>query len=301
MKITMKKIAEDLNISKMTVSRYFNGGYVSNENKIKIEEYTKKYNYTPNMLARNLKQKSNIIGFITPKIDSRTLSKVIEGIIEEAQKIDFRVLIYVTKYNSKEEIQAFNELKSLNAVGIIAIATPNILSSKDVLETEGLVVLGSVAETKGNIYYPEDEAILDIINKNKFSKIVYVDSKEILFVRFEIVKKEIEKLEGLNFAHTYIEDISHVTLNKDTLYICATDNIAYKLYRIIKKTEFAIGSDIGVVGYGDYDSNDLVDPPLSSVSYPYNDAGKLAAKMIIEDDFRIEKMSKQLMLRESFK
>ncbi len=103
MKITMKKIAEDLNISKMTVSRYFNGGYVSNENKAKIEEYTKKYNYTPNMLARNLKYKSNIIGFITPRIDSKTSSKVIAGIIEEIQKIDFRVLIYVTKYNSDYE------------------------------------------------------------------------------------------------------------------------------------------------------------------------------------------------------
>lgn len=49
-KMTMADISKQLGISKMTVSRYFNGGYVSEENRVKIDAIVKENHYTPNKL-----------------------------------------------------------------------------------------------------------------------------------------------------------------------------------------------------------------------------------------------------------
>ncbi len=45
-KMTMADISKQLGISKMTVSRYFNGGYVSEENRLKIDAIVKENHYT---------------------------------------------------------------------------------------------------------------------------------------------------------------------------------------------------------------------------------------------------------------
>ena len=53
-KITMADIAQLAGVTKSTVSRYFNGGYVRQETREKIQEVIKKYNYTPNTFAPSL-------------------------------------------------------------------------------------------------------------------------------------------------------------------------------------------------------------------------------------------------------
>ena len=51
----MADIAKVAGVSKTTVSRYFNGGYVKEETRQKIEKIVKEYDYEPNVLAANLK------------------------------------------------------------------------------------------------------------------------------------------------------------------------------------------------------------------------------------------------------
>ena len=79
-KITMKEIAELCNVTKTTISRYFNGGYVKKETRDKISKVIKKYNYEPNTFARLKAKQSYMIGIITPAIDSIVASRVLTGL-----------------------------------------------------------------------------------------------------------------------------------------------------------------------------------------------------------------------------
>ena len=52
---------------KSTVSRYLNGGYVSDKTKLKIEGIIQETNFSPNTFAQSLKAKTtNLIGVIIP-------------------------------------------------------------------------------------------------------------------------------------------------------------------------------------------------------------------------------------------
>lgn len=70
--ITIRQIAQEAGVSKSTVSRYLNDGYVSEETAEKIKLVIEKYNYVPNEFARTLKSdKSNFIGVIIPELIPR--------------------------------------------------------------------------------------------------------------------------------------------------------------------------------------------------------------------------------------
>lgn len=59
-KITMKEIAEIAGVTKTTISRYFNGGYLKEETKKRIRAIISEYDYEPNTFAR-LKAKKVIL------------------------------------------------------------------------------------------------------------------------------------------------------------------------------------------------------------------------------------------------
>ena len=79
-KMTMADIAEMAGVAKSTVSRYFNGGYVKQETKEKIQKVIETYNYEPNAFARLNAKNSNVIGVVVPTLNSKITSRVITSI-----------------------------------------------------------------------------------------------------------------------------------------------------------------------------------------------------------------------------
>ena len=71
-KISMKDIAKLAGVSASTVSRIINNsGQISEKTKKKVFSLMKKYNYTPNMVAKSLKMnKSKSIGIIITNIQN---------------------------------------------------------------------------------------------------------------------------------------------------------------------------------------------------------------------------------------
>ena len=79
-KMTMADIANLSGVGKSTVSRYFNGGYVKDETRAKIQKVIEEYNYTPNAFARLNAKQSNVIGVVVPTLNSKITSRVITSI-----------------------------------------------------------------------------------------------------------------------------------------------------------------------------------------------------------------------------
>ena len=86
MKITIREIAKEANVSVATVSRCINNkGYVHEETKKIIDDIVKKSGYVPNQLLRLLlKRRSNIIGVIIPHYCAPFIAELIDGIENEA-------------------------------------------------------------------------------------------------------------------------------------------------------------------------------------------------------------------------
>ena len=86
-KMTMADIAKEAGVSKTTVSRYYNGGYVKEETRQKIEKVVKAYDYEPNVLAASLKaNKTHTVGIVCPTLTSYASSRMMMNIDQYLKK-----------------------------------------------------------------------------------------------------------------------------------------------------------------------------------------------------------------------
>ena len=93
--VTLVQIAEKLNISVSTVSKALKDyPDVSDKTKGLVKELAKTLNYKPNAFAVNLRTKeSKTIGLIIPEIVHHFFSNVIKGILTQAEKKGYLVII----------------------------------------------------------------------------------------------------------------------------------------------------------------------------------------------------------------
>ena len=86
--ITLKDLAEKLEVSVSTVSKALNGSHEISENTVaRVKALAEYYNYKPNKIALSLKQnRTQTIGVIVPDILNRFFAKVLYGIENEASK-----------------------------------------------------------------------------------------------------------------------------------------------------------------------------------------------------------------------
>ena len=93
--ITLKQIAETLGISITTVSKALKDyPDVSKKTRKAVLDLAQALQYTPNSFAVNLRTKeSRTIGLIIPEVVHHFFSNVINGIIAEAEKNGYLVII----------------------------------------------------------------------------------------------------------------------------------------------------------------------------------------------------------------
>lgn len=69
--MTLNEVGKMAGVSRMTVSRYFNGGYVGEESRAKIEKIVQETGFRPSAQAKALKtRKTETIGVMISSLDS---------------------------------------------------------------------------------------------------------------------------------------------------------------------------------------------------------------------------------------
>ena len=130
MRVRLKDIAEELDLSTMTVSRAINNHpNVSPKTRLRVLRAAKKLNYRPNRFARGLiTRRSMSIALIVPDISYSFFGEVAKGVQAEAAKSDYCVLLCNTEEEPSLERKEIETLLDWQVDGII-IAT--CLQNKD--------------------------------------------------------------------------------------------------------------------------------------------------------------------------
>ena len=118
---TLKDIAQKLNISVSTVSKALEDyDDVSQATRTAVEKMVEKMNYIPNSVAVNLRtQRTKTIGVIIPTIVHQFFSKVIDGIMEEAEKHGYFVITVLSNEKLESEKKQLNLLQQKRVDGIL--------------------------------------------------------------------------------------------------------------------------------------------------------------------------------------
>lgn len=124
MAATMKDIARETGLGLATISKYFNGGTVRENNRILIEAAVKKLRYVPNEVARSLKtQQSRVIGVIIPELSNAFITSIISSMEDILRKHDYAVIVCDCRSDAKREKEAVEFLLHRRVDGLINMAT----------------------------------------------------------------------------------------------------------------------------------------------------------------------------------
>ena len=129
----MKDIARELGVSVATVSRALKDSHlISDEQKKKIQKYADDHNFTPNLLASNLRknlgQQLKVIGVIVPQIAHYYFSTVLSGIEKEASSRGYMIIVAQSDEMFEREVQICEAFRKTRVCGVI------VSQAKDTVE-----------------------------------------------------------------------------------------------------------------------------------------------------------------------
>jgi LacI family transcriptional regulator len=95
MAIRLQDIADDLNLSKMTISKVLRGqADVSAETKARVLQRMKELNYRPNLSARGLRTgQTYSVGFVVPTLSESSVAQMVRGINEIVRSENYSLVI----------------------------------------------------------------------------------------------------------------------------------------------------------------------------------------------------------------
>ncbi len=308
--ITLKQIAEKLGISITTVSKALKGySDVSPKTKKAVLELAEELNFTPNSYAVYLRtNESKTIGLIIPEVVHHFFSGVINGIIDEAEKHGYLVIILQSGESIELEKKQVDLLINKRVDGIIislSNESNNDAHLKEILR-RGIPL---VQFDKISKLIPSSKIIIDDQKAafNAVEHLIQQGCKKIAHIRgplnpqnsidrFLGYKKALEKNnipfdsklvyacqnvtfdEGRNFAEQIIKDHPDV----DGIFVI-TDLVAVGVLSYFNENNIAVPSQIKIIGFSNWFMSQVITPKLSTVDQPSYEMGVQSFRVLYEE------------------
>lgn len=324
--MTINEIAKLAEVSRATVSRYLNQGYVSGEKRERIRKVIEETGYQPSSQAQMLRtRKTKLIGVIIPKIDSHTISRMVGGISTVLSKSGYQLLLANTENNEQEELKYLKLFRENHVDGVILSGTIFTKKHLQVLKDYQVpvVILGQYLSGYSCVYQDDYRAAKELAARmlEKTNKLCYAgvtvqdeavgrgrlngfldacreagrewEESQIAEASFR-VDSGIAAAESLLKAHPDLDGI-----------LCATDDIAVGAILYLKQLGKRVPEDVKVAGFGDTQVARIVEPNLTTVHFYYKTSGEEAARMLIDllegeaSVYREMKMGYQVVERDS--
>ncbi|TDD96570.1 LacI family DNA-binding transcriptional regulator [Flavobacterium cellulosilyticum] len=333
---TLKEIAEALGISITTVSKALkNYSDVSEKTKKAVLALAEELHYTPNSFAVNLRTKeSKTIGLIIPEVVHHFFSNVINGIIAEAEKHGYLVIILQSNESLELEIKQVALLINKRVDGImlsLSNESNDDFHLKEILRKEiPFVQFDKISKLipSSKVIINDQKAAMEAVQHlidqgcKKIAHIRGPENPQNAIDRFLGYKKTLEKNdipfnsnlvytcigagfeEGFNFAKQIIEE------HPDVEGIFAvTDMVAIGVIAYLNEIKLKIPEQIKVVGFSNWFISQVISPKLSTIDQPSYEMGVHVFDLLLEEinirkegkEFkpRIVELETSLIIRES--
>ncbi len=306
-RITIKDIAEKLNISPSTVSRALKDHPdINPETKKNVKEIAEKYNYIPNKIALGLLQdRSNTIGVIIPEIIHHFFSSVISGIENAAYEQGYNIMICQSMESYDKEVKNVQTLLSNHIDGLlisISKETKNFDHLKNFREIGlPIVFFDRIAEEINS-----DKVIVDDYGG------AYQATEHLISIgckRIAHFHGPLHLLIGINRYNGYVhalKDNNH-TINEKYMVFCdsieeakkqtkkllelpeppdgifaVNDLTAVGTMQTVIEAGYKVPEDIAIVGFTNSFISPLTNPSLSTIDQNGYTMGKEAANLLFQ-------------------
>ncbi|MDO4623092.1 MAG: LacI family DNA-binding transcriptional regulator [Eubacteriales bacterium] len=300
--VTLKDIARLADVSPSAVSRYLNGGSISEEKAQRIRKVVEETGYRPNPVAQTLRTGLlKQIGVIVPRINSYSVSRVVAGISRYATEKGYSLILCSTVGNDAEETRLLKVMQENQVSGVILMGTALTPEKKELFQSFSvpLVITGQNFPDLHCVYhddYGAASALAEKMVERGRRHIVYVGVNERDLATGVARRKgafDVLEASGLSAAKLLALDYSVESgyqCGKRILeeypdtdgVICATDKLALGAMRMFMEAGKKLPDDISICGIGDDWADALVTPSLTSVRLQHEKCGVDAAEMLFQ-------------------
>jgi len=305
--VTIYDIAKALNISPATVSRGLKDHpSLRKDTKKKIQHAAHKMGYQQNTFASNLRRRhSKTIGVIVPRLDSYFMSAVIAGIEKVANGTGYNLIISQSQESAKKEIASTKTLFNSRVDGFLISLSSETkdLDHFDIIFKKRIPLIffdrviefphgTNIVINNENAGYDATRHLLDqgckkvVHVSGSLNRNVYADrlkgykralaEKRIPFDADLVFENSLTDQAGGNVA----QQILKMTKLPDGIFT-ASDTSAVACMRELKQAGVKIPRDIAIVGFNNDPISRVIEPNLSTINYPGNEMGELAATTLI--------------------
>jgi LacI family transcriptional regulator len=304
--ITIKDIARQAGVSVATVSYVINKSrYVSPKLSARVEGAIAELGYTPNAIARSLRQSSTkTIGLIVPDSSNPFFAEIAKGVEDAGYDRGYSVILCNSNASIERELVYLNLLGSKRVEGLIFFATtPRVEQIRPIIQA-GIPVVVFYRDIPG--------ADIDIFTIDNFQAgylatrhLIQLGHTEIACIqpasavtpssqRVEGYKRALEEA-GLAWREALMPRGDNLVsggkeaalaLAQSGLYFSAifssNDAMAIGAMRALRELGYQIPRDVSLVGVDDIILASYTEPPLTSVAQPKYDAGCQAVDFLIQ-------------------
>lgn len=306
--ITIKDIAQELNVSVATVSRAMRDAHdVSKNTRERVLAKAKQLNYKPNFNAKGLANRStHTIAVILPSIANYYYSMVINGIQEAAYQENFNIVLYITNDSAEREREIVKNLS---------------LTSFDGL----LISISSTADNCGHFQQVIDDGLPVVFfdrvpDSYETSKVMHDDFNGAFEAVEHLIANGYSRIAhiagpiGLDFTEKrkagYLAALSkyNIPVNPDWIIysgftqdcgeqdmyqllegkerpdavFAVNDRKAIGAMVALKHKKIEIGKEIGVIGFTNDPACKLISPTLTTIAEPAVEIGTVSCDLLIK-------------------
>ncbi|WP_296144303.1 LacI family DNA-binding transcriptional regulator [uncultured Flavobacterium sp.] len=304
-------IAAALGISVTTVSKALKGySDISKTTRSKVLEMAEEMNYRPNSNAVNLRtNETKTIGVIIPATVHHFFSSVLNGILEEAEKRGYLVIILQSseKYELEKKQIALLLQKRVDGILIsLSNETDDFTHINTAIKKNTPVVLfdkiAKIIECS-KVVINDKKAAYDAVTyliKKGYKRIAHFRGSLVpqnSIDRFLGYKKALEDHNipydssliymcdhNTDFEDGYANAKLMVEQHKDIDAIFAiTDLVAIGIIKYLNEAQIKIPEQIAVFGFSNWFMSTVISPKLTTIDQPGYDIGQRAASILIDE------------------
>jgi LacI family transcriptional regulator len=304
--VRLKDIAQDLNVSVMTVSKVVRGcADVGAETRTRVLARIKELNYQPNWVARSLAaRRTFMIGLIVPDLMHSFFAEIAKGVSAAIRPAGYDVVICNSEEDSAVESSEVDRLLARQVDGLLLASAqaPSSLSLFERIEARGVpyvLIDRHFAEAHASYVGADDEAIGQLATRHLIER----GCRRIAHIAGPALTPGVGRLKGyrdaLATAGITLPDSYVVHATDDASgYLAArqllaleprpdaifgyNDPTAAGAMKAILEAGIAIPEEVKVIGVGNVHYSDLLRVPLSTIDQSSGAIGQKAADMLMK-------------------
>ena len=296
-KVTITDVAMHCNVSKSSVSRYLNQGYVSKENAQKIQKAIDELGFETNYFAQRLKAKhSRFVGVLVPDLSTYETSRMVTGMQRMFDTYKYQGSIVLTDNDVNKEKACIQRLTQQGVDAIIITHSKHIQELQEVIEHSNVLILFAnqmctYAPFLDMDEYQAGKCMGEYFCERYFHKIAYLYSDQAImkkrldsFLKTYKQKNILCSVEAIpcDGSSQQVEKAARTIIAKQLeAVLCEKDMFALGVLKYFHEFHIHVPQNVSIASFGGHQLCTLTSPSITTVTYDYEAFGANLVEEVI--------------------